>query len=210
MDHSPEPRPGGNLLARMQVALTRLTREKQSAESTLDLFFLAFLLENARFGYFHYGPVTLKVDLVEEIVNQGVVLSASAEESVRAGYSADALRFLRLLSDEIELSGRKRIDEVHFLLAFMRVNEGVPGRVFAELGVSPAQVRAYVPEEERAERLFSPEDAADYLGVHVKTVRNWIRSGRLPASRLAGQRVLRIRSSDLYRLLEPVQAGEVE
>ncbi|MBE0608762.1 MAG: helix-turn-helix domain-containing protein [Dehalococcoidia bacterium] len=59
------------------------------------------------------------------------------------------------------------------------------------------------------ERLYSPEEAADYLGIHVQTVRGWIRSGRLRASRLAGQRALRIRASDLQSVLEPVDPSEI-
>jgi excisionase family DNA binding protein len=54
------------------------------------------------------------------------------------------------------------------------------------------------------ETLYSPEDVARYLGVHVQTVRGWIRSGRLPARRLAGQRALRIRESDVEAVLEPL------
>jgi excisionase family DNA binding protein len=49
---------------------------------------------------------------------------------------------------------------------------------------------------------------AVYLGIRVETVRSWIRSGRLRASRLAGQRVLRIRASDLEAVLEPVEPLE--
>jgi len=33
----------------------------------------------------------------------------------------------------VRRSGRSRIDELHFLLAFMRCNEGLPKRVFGEL-----------------------------------------------------------------------------
>ncbi len=60
-----------------------------------------------------------------------------------------------------------------------------------------------------AERLYSPEEAATYLGVHVQTIRAWIRTGRLRASRLAGQRALRIRASDLASVLEPVEPGDI-
>jgi excisionase family DNA binding protein len=195
----------------MQRALTRLTRELSSPESTLDMFFLAFLLETSRFGFFQYGPITIDVRLIEDLVLQSTPHTDDKEAVMRAGYSDDCVRFLRVLSGEIERTGRRRADEVHFLLAFMQVNEGIPGRVFGELGVTPDQVRSFVPEpRDEAPRLYSPEEAADYLGVHVKTVRNWIKAGRLPASRLAGQRVLRIKSSDLARLLEPVEPGDVD
>jgi excisionase family DNA binding protein len=55
------------------------------------------------------------------------------------------------------------------------------------------------------ERLYSPRAAAEYLQVHVTTVRRWVRLGRLPASRLAGGRRFRIRESDLLGLLDPFE-----
>jgi excisionase family DNA binding protein len=96
----------------------------------------------------------------------------------------------------------------------MRWKDGIPGRVFGELGVTPEQVEGFV--RDRAiqgpavpEKLYTPEEAADYLGVHIQTVRAWIRAGRLRASRLAGQRALRIRASDLNSVLEPVDPSEL-
>ena len=83
-----------------------------------------------------------------------------------------------------------------------------------ELGVAPEQVEEYARAARASgmdlppPRLYSPEEAAEYLGIHVQTVRAWIRSGRLKASRLAGQRALRIKSSDLMTVLEPVDAGD--
>ena len=53
-----------------------------------------------------------------------------------------------------------------------------------------------------------PQEAAAYLNVHVQTVRAWIRSGRLRARRLAGQRALRITASDLRSVLEPLELRE--
>ncbi|HEX6030542.1 MAG TPA: helix-turn-helix domain-containing protein [Tepidiformaceae bacterium] len=200
-----------HFLAELQRELGRLTREMRSPEATLDLLFLAYLLKTSRFGYFSFGPVTIDVRLIEDLVTRTTIHSSDLEAGAKAGYSDDCIRFLRVLTDEVERSGRRRIDEVHFLLAFMQVGEGIPGRVFAELGVSADEVRSFVPEREAtAGRLYSPEEAAEYLGVHVKTVRNWIRAGRLPAGRLAGQRVLRIKSSDLNRLLEPVSPEDLD
>jgi excisionase family DNA binding protein len=96
------------------------------------------------------------------------------------------------------------------LLAFMKVGVGVAAEVFGELGISPEQVEAYAraPDEaprpaDELETLYSPEEAAAYFKVHVQTVREWIRSGRLPAYRLAGQKAFRIRASDLKRVLQP-------
>jgi excisionase family DNA binding protein len=80
--------------------------------------------------------------------------------------------------------------------------------------VTPEQVEDYArlgrePGTAVPEKLYSPEEAAEYLGVHVQTVRTWIRSGRLRASRLAGQRALRIRARDLESVLEPVDPNDL-
>ena len=52
--------------------------------------------------------------------------------------------------------------------------------------------------------LFSVQEAAEFLGLSVSTVRRYIRDGRLPAYRVAGERLLRIRRDDLEALLRPV------
>jgi excisionase family DNA binding protein len=51
---------------------------------------------------------------------------------------------------------------------------------------------------------LTPEEAAEELGVHVQTMRAYIRSGRMPAFRLAGERAIRILRADLEKVLEPV------
>lgn len=50
---------------------------------------------------------------------------------------------------------------------------------------------------------LSPEEVAQALGIHVQTVRGYIRSGKLTALRVAGDRTIRIRKSDIESLLEP-------
>jgi excisionase family DNA binding protein len=114
-----------------------------------------------------------------------------------------------IIQAEVKRGGGRRVDELHLLLAFMRIGMGVPARVFGELGVTPQQVEEFARNGDstrvQMEDLFSPEEAAVYLKVHVQTVRDWIRTGRLKASRLAGQRSLRIRASDLQSVLEPLE-----
>jgi excisionase family DNA binding protein len=180
------------------------TRQHRCA-GTLDVHFLCFLRRMARFGYFTLGPIAIDVNVIEEIVERTLVPSEST------GMTEDTVRFSRLLVEELRRSGRKRLDELHYLLAFMRCNEGLPGRVFGELGVTPEQVERYLKRtgggeagSGPAERLFSPEEVAEYLGVHVQTVRAWIRSGRLPARRIAGLRALRVRFADVEDLLQPL------
>jgi excisionase family DNA binding protein len=177
---------------------------------TVDLQFLVFLERYARFGYFHFGPISIDVRLIREIVER----EAQRRGISRATMDEGTVRFSRLLIAEAGRRGSRRIDELHYLLTFMRWKEGLPGRVFGELGVTPEQVEEYArlgrdPGPALPEKLYSPEEAAEYLGVHVQTVRAWIRSGRVKASRLAGQRALRIRASDLESVLEPVDPNDL-
>jgi excisionase family DNA binding protein len=170
--------------------------------SSFDLQFLAFLRRVARFGFFALGPITINLRLIEDLVEQGPRDQLEPD---------DCIRFSELLMAEVRRSGRHRIDELHYLLAFMRCGQGLPARVFGELGVTPEEVEHYVAEAGSSalpplERLMSPEAVAEYLEVHPQTVRAWIRSGRLPARRVAGLRALRVRYSDVQALLRPLDA----
>lgn len=195
-------------LSRRMYLLLRDYSDMRS--QTCDLFFLAYLLECSQFGRFSYGPISIDVSFVEQAFASTYQRSrptdgvATLDDSVRP--------LLERVAEEHRRSGRPRVDELHWLLAFMRTPEGLPARVFGELGVSPEAVEAYAQkrpkEDPMSEPLYSPEEVAAHLGVQTQTVRAWIRSGRLPASRLAGQRVLRIKASDVASLLEPVQPGD--
>lgn len=63
--------------------------------------------------------------------------------------------------------------------------------------------------EQRQKELFSVQEAADCLGLSVSTVRRYIQDQRLPAYRVAGERVLRIRRDNLEALLTPVFEEDV-
>jgi excisionase family DNA binding protein len=199
-----------------------------------DFLFYCFLTLHSSFGRFSYGPIRIDCRAVEEEFEKTYVRVVPGEGSAGQDESAD--RFYGKLAAELSRSGRRHVDELHWLLAFMRMEEGLPARVFGELGVTaeeverfgrnggstapptlslePSQPGTVEPTEllrrTPAERLYTPEEVAEYLGVHVQTVRIWIRSGRLPARKLAGQRALRIRESDLEAVLEPVDAGRGE
>lgn len=202
MSSTTTPGPDASLVDQLNHDVVTLTRRLGCA-GTLDVHFVCFLRRMARFGYFTLGPITLDVHLLEDLVERTAVPAATA------GMTDDTVRFSRLLMEEVRRSGRSRIDELHYLLAFMRCNEGLPGRVFSELGVTPAQLERHLKRMsglalEPVERLLSPEEVADYLGVHVQTVRAWIRAGKLPAARVAGLRTLRVRFADVEALLEPL------
>jgi excisionase family DNA binding protein len=187
--------------------------KRLGAPVTLDIYFLVFLRRLSRFGFFSFGPINIDVRLIEDIVE---ATSPRIEGPVGdpPPMSEDMIAFSHRLMEELRRSGRRRLDEMHFLVAFMKTEEGLPGRVFGELGVTLEQVEAYARSQEagppQLEKLYSPEAAAEYLNVHVQTVRSWIRSGRLRAHRLAGQRALRIKASELQSVLEPLAPEDAD
>ena len=56
------------------------------------------------------------------------------------------------------------------------------------------------------EPLISLEAAAERLDMHPRTVRRLISQGRLPGYRV-GDRAIRLRMSDVDKLLEPIPMG---
>ena len=61
------------------------------------------------------------------------------------------------------------------------------------------------------ERIVTPPnmrigDAATYMGVADRTIRQWIAEGKIPAHRM-GQRVIRLRQSDLDEALQVMGNG---
>ena len=52
--------------------------------------------------------------------------------------------------------------------------------------------------------LFSVKEAAEFLGLSVSTIRRYIYDRRLPAYKVAGERLVRIRREDLEGLLDPM------
>jgi excisionase family DNA binding protein len=183
-----------------------------AAAITVDIWFLAFLRMLSRFGYFSFGPISIDVNLIEGIVAANAPRPPAGAIG-RPPMGDDVVRFSHRLMAEVRRSGRNRVDELHVLLALMRTQEGLAGRVFSELGVTPEQVEEYArnqAQDATLQKLYTPEEAAEYLNVHVQTVRSWIRSGRLRARRLAGQRALRITATDLQSVLEPLDPGDFQ
>lgn len=58
----------------------------------------------------------------------------------------------------------------------------------------------------RPAKLVSIAEAAEYLGVTTRSIREWITEGRLPAYRV-GPKVIRIKMADLEKQLRPITAA---
>jgi excisionase family DNA binding protein len=116
-----------------------------------------------------------------------------------------------------------RVEIVHMLVAFAGEEEGFMGRLKQTFGFTSTEWRAALARWQPMDadggsgarsrpvagatvrELLSPDEAAEFLGVHTQTVRGYMRTGKLPAHRLAGERALRIRREDLLALLEPYE-----
>ena len=108
--------------------------------------------------------------------------------------------------------GARQLEIEHVLAAYGTVEAGLMRQLRRTLGIGSGEWRAAVAEwsesraarEEEAVDYLSPEEAAVALGLHVQTIRAYVRSGKLPAQRVAGERAIRIRRPDLALLMEPL------
>lgn len=121
------------------------------------------------------------------------------------------------------LDGAARVDIVHLLVAFAPETTGLMGDLKERFNIDQTSWRAALAEWRpfpspyevrgsdsagRSPELLNPDEAAELLGVHTQTVRGYIRSGKLPAHRLAGERAIRILRRDVFALLEPVSSDD--
>ncbi|MEO8541253.1 MAG: helix-turn-helix domain-containing protein [bacterium] len=184
-----------------------------------DIEFVAFLRTFSQFGFFRFGPITIDVNVVEDILMRTHPRGAGGPEHPPG--SLEAIELGELQWAIAAERGSLHIDELSCLFGYLRWGKGLPARVFGELGVTEDELEGYVTELSAGgrrepshppvvQKLYSTEDAAGYLGVHIQTVRAWIRSGKLPASRLAGQKSIRIRERDLEAVLEPIDPREFD
>ena len=151
------------------VAELREIELRYGTRSSVDVAFVAFLRSLASFGYFSLGPISISIQHVEEALDRRV---ARGEASTR---SDDFVRMSSLAAESAALAGRPRIEELDYLIAFMRFDGGLPAEVFGELGVSPEQVHAALRDQRALgthalPALMTPEEVAAYLQVNVATV----------------------------------------
>jgi len=60
------------------------------------------------------------------------------------------------------------------------------------------------------QRWLSQTQAAEYLGVSARTIRNYISAGTLAGHRVRGSRLVRIDRAELDALLRPIPAASRE
>jgi excisionase family DNA binding protein len=169
----------------------------------------------SRFGVVTLGPVLLDLE------RAGVLWMDEPVRSARkVAYSEAVIALFDLGAKIAKADGGTAMKVEHLLVAYADSNSGLMGELKSEHKLTSAGWRAAVAafaasrveDVERgsgdrvsaARDYLTPEEAAEAIGIHVQTLRGYVRSGKLPALRLAGERAIRIRRMDLETVLEPM------
>jgi excisionase family DNA binding protein len=198
-----------------------LARKRGFDEIGPDELLLGCLQTRSQFGIVELGGwifdlETLGIDWLED----------PGARAPKAAYSQAAVDIFDRAARIAKADGAAAMGVEHLLAAFAPEETGLMGELKRTHGITSAAWRAaLVGGAERAARApaadsaaprlssredlpreyLTPEEAAEALGVHVQTLRAYVRSGKLPALRLAGERAIRIRRGDLEKVFEPVQ-----
>jgi excisionase family DNA binding protein len=175
----------------------------------------------SRFGVVSLGAVVLDLEALG-------ILWMQTREPAGAGkvaYSQAVVRLFDLGAKIAKADGRASMGVEHLLVAFAEEDMGLMAELKRTHSLTSASWRAALanfaewsdktvmeaaaPAKKAAGDLsgreyLTPEEAAEAIGIHVQTLRGYVRSGKLPALRLAGERAIRIRRRDLEAVLEPL------
>lgn len=199
-----------------RAAIARAKSDGRAHVSPDDLL-IGLLRTVARFDIVHIGPWV--IDL-QEFGEQGNV---SDTNGMKVAYAQETADLFDLAAGIARRDGASRVDVIHLMVAFAPTVQGFMGKLTKRFDITPTTWRAALAEWQpplgpnearssttasRAPELLSPDEAADLLGVHTQTVRGYIRSGKLAAHRLAGERAIRILRRDVFALLEPVPTDD--
>ncbi|HKA00894.1 MAG TPA: helix-turn-helix domain-containing protein [Candidatus Solibacter sp.] len=190
-----------------------VAKQRGSAEVTPDHILLGCLRAISRFGIATIGPWSLDLESL------GVDWVTQPEgPKTKTVYSEGAVAIFDRAT-AIARTTSDLLSVFHLLAAFATEETGLMGELKRAHGITSASWRAAIAQlaapaangaksaadKDKVPRDFlTPEEAAEALSVHVQTMRIYIRSGRLPAFRIAGERAIRIRRVDLEKLLEPL------
>ncbi len=201
-----------------RAAIARAKRRGSSEVSADDLL-VGLLQGMARFGVAIVGKWAIDLEELGENSLDGPPPGSGRGPS----YSPEAAAIFDRAAAISRREGALKVGPVHLLAAFAPEDEGLMGRMKSAYGITEggwreALARTYCTEqngfpagegvevghEPGRKDLLSPDEAAEFLGVHTQTVRGYIRTGKLPAYRIGGERFIRILREDLLALLEPL------
>jgi excisionase family DNA binding protein len=190
-------------------------KKKIASEVTPDDLLLGCFRTISQFGIAQIGP--WRFDLEELGMDW---LSLGEQKKHKVAYSQEVVQLLEL-AGQIARADSASADVRHLLAAYAGSEVGLIGRLKRENSITSADWRAAVADLALGSRAsftpfqsslsmpseireyLTPEEASEILAIHVQTLRGHVRSGKLPALRLAGERAIRIRRTDLEKVFEP-------
>jgi excisionase family DNA binding protein len=193
-------------------------KKRGRTEVGTDELLLGCLQTISRFGVVQLESWTF--DLEELGVDW---LDHPEKSEVKVAYSQPAVDLFDRAARIATADGSSAIRVSHLLAAFAVENEGLMGDLKRSYGITNTSWRIAVArswsarfgkdtsgspqdgsETSNLVEYLTPEEAAEALSIHVQTLRTYVRSGKLPAVRLAGERAIRIRRTDLEAVMEPL------
>ena len=210
----------------IKAAIKRAKRRK-SLKVTRDDLLVGLLQVIARFDIVQIGPLTIDFEEFEEGLNDHI----QKTDKIKVTYSSNAAAIFEKAAYIARKDNSSKVELIHFLVTFAYEDNELMVQLKEKYDFSgmewrlalskwqPVSLEKTEPNlkigtenkytmEFNEKHFFSPDEAAEFLGVHTQTVRGYIRTGKLPALRLAGERALRIQREDLLALLEPYKPEE--
>jgi excisionase family DNA binding protein len=196
-------------------------KKKLAAEVTADDLLLGCFRTVSQFGIVELGPWRFDLEAL------GMDwLSCGERKKQKVAYSQGVVGLLDLASRIAHSDSRTVATVEDLLAAYAGREDGLIGDLKREYKITSADWRAAVgasaqktrtslnagltaaPARLDTREYLTPEEAAETLAVHVQTLRGHVRSGKLPALRLAGERAIRIRRADLEKIFEPCSPSD--
>jgi excisionase family DNA binding protein len=190
-------------------------KRRGGEEITPDDLLLGCLRTISQFGIVAFGPWNFDLESLG-----ADWLEYPDRKGVKPAYSQGAVEVFDRAVRIAKAEGVAAIRVDHLLVALWGESGGLMEELRRTHQIGSASWRAAAAQlssarkgreaetpgaaRENARHYLSPEQAAEALGLHAQTVRAYIRSGKLPAMRVAGERAIRIRREDLEKVLEPL------
>ncbi len=208
---------------RYALAVARADRKR---EVDPDDLLLGALHSIARFGIVTIGPLAFDLRVLDGRGTAPILPPPS--DAPGPSYTPETAGIFDRAAAVAKTDGSSRIRLVHLLVALGESPGGILEdlrRVYAfDDSAWRAALVCWDRETEltrmrngdgsaggaRERELLTPDQVADLLDVHTQTVRGYIRTGKLPAFRIAGERAIRVRHTDVMALLEPLEPEEPE
>lgn len=207
-------------------AAIRHAKCRKSRKVNTDDILMGIFQVISRFDIIHVGHLTFDLQDFIEFPIDCFIHDLEDPGNQKVSYSSSVNDLFEKAADIARKDNSPKVKLIHILVAFTDDDNGLMGQLKSKYGFSGGDWRIalsnwqpYSPatagadSKDPADRIsgmdiekklfFSPDEAADFLSVHVQTIRGYIRMGKLPAMRLAGERALRIKQEDLLALLEP-------